>query len=182
MLEDKILIWKSKGGDRQAFEAIYQKYLDHLLTIAVHLLRDPALAEDAVQEVFVRFIQSLDTFELRGSLKAFLSCCVANGCRDMLRRRQRRPAGPLDEDMAGPAQPAPPAVLIRDEQDRRLLASLNELPYEQREAVILRHHGGLRFRKIAELQGTTTKTAQSRYTYGIEKLRTLLNGEGSNHE
>lgn len=182
MLEDRILIWKSKGGDRQAFEAIYRKYLDHLLTIAVHLLRDPALAEDAVQEVFVRFIQSLDTFELRGSLKAFLSCCVANCCRDMLRQRKRRPAGPLDEGDVRDPRPQPIAVLIRNEQDRRLLDGLSQLPYEQREVVILRHHGGLRFRRIAALQGTTTKTAQSRYTYGIDKLRTLLNGEGSTHE
>lgn len=183
MLEDKILIWKSKGGDRQAFEVIYQKYLDHLLTIAVHLLRDPALAEDAVQEVFVKLIQSLDTFELRGSLKAFLSCCVANCCRDMLRSRKRRPAVHLDEDAAAcDTQPAPLTVLIRSEQDQKLLAGLDTLPYEQREAVILRHHGQMRFRKIAQVQGASTKTVQSRYAYGMEKLRTLLNGEGSTHE
>lgn len=134
MLEDKLLIRKSKGGDRQAFEAVYRKYLDHLLTIAVHLLRDPALAEDAVQEVFVRFIQSLDTFELRGSLKGFLSCCVANGCRDMLRRQKSRPAVSLDESLAPGRKPTPLAVMIRDEEDREIVAGLGELPYEQREA------------------------------------------------
>ena len=182
MLEDRILIWKAKRGDRQAFEAIYRKYLDHLLTVAVHLLRDPGLAQDAVQEVFVKLIESLDTFELRGSLKSFLSCCVANRCRDMLRQRVRRPSVALNEHVAADGSPPPLALLIRDEQDLKLLEGLAGLPEEQREAIVLRHHGGIRFRKIAEAQVATTKTVQSRYHYGMTKLRTLLNGEGSNHE
>ena len=177
MLEDRVLLRKSRNGDRQAFEVIYEKYRDDLLTIAVHLLRDKALAEDAVQEVFVKLIESLDTFELRGSLKGFLSCCTANRCRDILRRQKVRVASELYDNVIYDPNPEPIAVLVRSEEDAKLAAGLGELPYEQREVIILRHHGGMRFRRIAEVQGTSTKTVQSRYSYGMQKLRTLLNGE-----
>jgi RNA polymerase sigma-70 factor (ECF subfamily) len=54
---------------------------------------------------------------------------------------------------------------------------MTELPYEQREAIVLRLHGDLRFRQIAEIQEVSTKTAQSRYHYGLDKLRSRMNGE-----
>jgi len=54
---------------------------------------------------------------------------------------------------------------------------MTELPYEQREAIALRIHGNLGFRQIADLQNVSTKTVQSRYRYGLDKLRSTLNGE-----
>jgi len=54
---------------------------------------------------------------------------------------------------------------------------MTELPYEQRETIALRLHGNLRFRQIAKLQNVSTKTAQSRYRYGLDKLRSTMNGE-----
>jgi DNA-directed RNA polymerase specialized sigma24 family protein len=54
---------------------------------------------------------------------------------------------------------------------------MNQIPYEQREAIILHLHGRMKFRAIAELQNVTTKTAHSRYRAGIEGLRLILNSE-----
>jgi RNA polymerase sigma-70 factor (ECF subfamily) len=67
--------------------------------------------------------------------------------------------------------------VINSEQLRKLADAMTELPYEQRETIALRIHGNLRFRRIAELQNVSTKTVQSRYRYGLEKLRSTLNGE-----
>jgi RNA polymerase sigma-70 factor (ECF subfamily) len=55
--------------------------------------------------------------------------------------------------------------------------AMGKLPEEQREAIVLRVHGGLKFREIAVVQGVSLKTVQSRYRYGLDRLRTLLNGE-----
>jgi DNA-directed RNA polymerase specialized sigma24 family protein len=52
-----------------------------------------------------------------------------------------------------------------------------QLPYEQREAVILRIQGRMKFREIAKVQGTLIKTTLSRYSYGLNKLRSMLNSE-----
>jgi RNA polymerase sigma-70 factor (ECF subfamily) len=180
ILEDHKLVRQSRQGDRQAFEAIYEKYLDPMLTIAMNLLGDWALAEDIVQEVFVKFIQSLKDFTLRGTLKGYLATCVANRARDLLRQKIRRQDRPLDTAAPMPADSQEPIYLaVRNEQLQILQNGLNTLPYEQREAITLRHQGGLRFKEIAACQGVSIQTVQSRYAYGMEKLRHLLNGEVS---
>ena len=66
---------------------------------------------------------------------------------------------------------------IHDEELRQLADALATLPYEQREALVLHLKGDLTFRRIANVQGVSINTVQSRYRYGIDKLRSLLNGE-----
>ncbi len=71
----------------------------------------------------------------------------------------------------------PVQLVIRTEELQRLKRALTELPYPQREVVVLHLHGDLRFRQIAKLQRVSIKTALSRYRYGLDKLRSILNGE-----
>ena len=178
MLEDRLLITRLKHGSKEALCRIYEKYESDLLTLAANLLADTAAAEDVVQDVFISFVQSVETFRLRGSLKSYLATCVANRSRDLLRKRSRQRTVTVNEareyvsDAAGPVQ-----MVINSEQLQRLSEAMTELPYEQREAVVLHLHGGLKFRKIAGLQNVSIKTAQSRYRYGLDKLRSILNGE-----
>ena len=88
MLEDKVLIWKFKASSREAIQRIYNKYEGFLLTLAANLLHDSAAAEDVVQDVFIKFVQSPEKFHLRTSLKAYLAVCTANRARDLLRKRK----------------------------------------------------------------------------------------------
>ncbi|MHC4324748.1 MAG: RNA polymerase sigma factor [Planctomycetota bacterium] len=178
MLEDRLLLWKFKRGSRDAFRAIYEKYAGDMLTLAGNLLDDKVGAEDIVQDVFIKLVESAGTFRLTGSLKSYLATCVANRSRDCVRRRIRR-----RKAIAKKAEKAPAGIksavhlAINSEHLQKLSEALTELPYEQREAIALRIHGNLRFRQIAELQKVSTKTAQSRYSYGLDKLRSTLNGE-----
>jgi len=68
-------------------------------------------------------------------------------------------------------------MIIYDEQFQRLCNALSELPYEQRETVVLHLHGGLKFKEVAKIQETTIETTCSRYRYGIDKLLSLLNDQ-----
>jgi RNA polymerase sigma-70 factor (ECF subfamily) len=177
MLDDAILLWRSKRGDRKAFDLLYERHLDTLLTVAMSLLGNAGDAEDAVQEVFASFIESLDTIALRSSLRNFLAVCVANKSRDMLRRRNRPLADPRGE--AAPAEaPEPLELVIHNEQVRRLADALARLPYEQREVIALHIHAGLTFRAMARALNVSLGTVQSRYRYGISNLKAALNGEG----
>ena len=176
MLEDHILLRRSKHGDRSAFDRIYQKYLDALLTVAMSLLGNAGEAEDVVQDVFTSFVESLDTFRLRGNLRGFLAACVANKCRDMLRKRNH-PAtdGRASAKAAHASEPL--ELVIRDEQVRHIQDALSRLPYEQREVITLHVHAGLTFRAVARALEVPLGTVQSRYRYGLSSLRTELNGE-----
>ena len=84
----------------------------------------------------------------------------------------------LDEAEAVPSDhPGPERWIIADERITKLNNALAQLPYEQREAVLLHLQAGLRFRDIARSQEVSINTVQSRYRYGLDKLRSMLDGE-----
>jgi RNA polymerase sigma-70 factor, ECF subfamily len=178
VLEDRLLIWKLKRGDKDALRRIYEKFRDDLLRIAAGLLNQTNSAEDVVQDVFLNFVRCADKFKLTGSLKGYLAVCVANRARNMIRSQNRQRNVSLDDaELAVSKSKRPDQWIIYDEEFSRLSNAMAQLPYEQREAVILHIQGNMRFRDIAKLQETSTKTIQSRYRYGITKLRSILNGE-----
>lgn len=164
-------------GDRSALRAIYQTYKGDLLTVATYLLTDVASAEDVLHDVLVDFAANVRGFTLRSSLKGYLATCVANRARDRLRRRSRNDVS-LSAGLDAPDDtPDPVGQIISDEQARRLWERVAGLPEEQREVITLHVHAGLPFREIAEHQGVSISTAQSRYRYAIERLRSLLRAE-----
>ena len=176
-IEDKILIWRFNRGDREAVRRIYDKYKQELVGLAAALLKNSTAAEDVVHDVFLSFLK-LDRFRLTGSLKGYLSTCVANAARNVIRTNSRHNQNSLDA-----AQPieskanSPDYEAIFGEERRLLTHAIWELPYEQREVVMLHVHGGMKFAAIAESQNVPINTVLGRYRYGMEKLRSALNGE-----
>ena len=178
MLEDRTLIWKFKCGSGDALCRIYQKYKKDLLKLATILLNDVSDAEDIVYDVFVSFAQSTETLKLGGNLKSYLLTCVANRARNRNRANQHRQTVGLDEAEAVVShRKRPDQWLISSEELSKWSNIMARLPYEQREVVILHLRAGMKFREIARLQGTSINTIKGRYRYGLNKLRSILNGE-----
>jgi RNA polymerase sigma-70 factor (ECF subfamily) len=178
MLEDKWLIVRFNRGDKGVLHRIYDKYKDDLVTLAAALLMDVRLAEDVVHDVFLSFLGTAGGFRLTGSLKGYLATCVANRARNVNKAGRRRQGIALDEAPETAChEPLPEQAAILSEQLGRLNAGLRQLPYEQREVLLLRSHSGLRFAAIAKAQGVSINTVQGRYRYAIEKLRALLDSE-----
>jgi len=177
MLEDGLLVLKCRRGSKDAISRIYKKYKDYLLTLAKVLLHERSAAEDIVHDVFVSFAQSAGNFQLTGSLRGYLATCVANRARDRLRTAKRHPENLYSAEQATANTGDPQQKAIEAEQVVRLRDALNQLPYEQREAVILRVKGRMKFREIARYRGVSISTIHGRYRYGLEKLRSLLNSE-----
>lgn len=178
MLEDRRLLRRLQRGDRDALRALYEKYEGDLLTLAANLLHDPATAEDVVQDVFVAFVRSAPRLRLRRTLRVYLATAVANRVRDHYRRRSRERLAPLEDAghvVAGTDGPV--QMVVRSDEMQRLRAAVQELPYEQREVIMLRVHAAMKFHAIARQQNVSLKTAISRYRYGLDKLRSMLNGE-----
>jgi len=178
MLEDKLLVWKFNRGNRDALRGIYEKHKNDLVTLAAALLIDVGSAEDVVHDVFVTFIRSSRRFQLTGNLKGFLATCVANGARNRNRAGRRRRCIDLDDAGAVEAHsPGPECNAIFGEESRWLAGAIGQLPYEQREVLLLRSYSGLKFKTIAVSQGVSVNTARGRYRYAVEKLRSILDGE-----
>jgi len=174
MIDEKILVWRFNRGSKDALKMLYEKYKDDLLGLAITLLRDRSLAEDIVHDVFVTFAGMTGSFRLSGTLKGYLSTCVANAARDRNRLKSRRDvelqaAEGMHSDSDNPVEHA-----IDSEQSGHLTQLLGRLPYEQREVVVLHLHQEMLFKEIAEALGISINTVQSRYRYGLEKLRSII--------
>jgi RNA polymerase sigma-70 factor (ECF subfamily) len=102
---------------------------------------------------------------------------VANLARDRLRAGRRQAASSQEVEPQTDEQTMPLSRVIQDEELRRLAEAFATLPYEQREVLVLHLKGDLTFREVARLQGVSINTVPSRYRYGIDKLRSMLNGE-----
>jgi RNA polymerase sigma-70 factor (ECF subfamily) len=174
MFEDEMLLWKMKRGSSEALCRIYEKYKNDLLSLATALLHDANAAEDVVHDVFVSFVQSVETFGLTGSLKGYLLTCAANLSRDRCRVMTRVSYRDGETGWAGSGLKTPAEAAISMEELQRLRHAIVQLPYEQREIVILHLQAGRTFRQIAVLKGTSIGTVQSRYRYGLNRLRQLL--------
>jgi len=178
MLEDRILVWRFNHGRPEVLHLVYEKYKTDLMTLATALLGDLATAEDVVHDVFLSLLKLSGRVKLTGSLKGYLTTSVMNGARNVIRAHRRHPTGELDEADPIPAQDTMPddAAVIKEQLDR-LKWALGELPYEQREVLVLRVYGPMAFKEIARQQGIGTNTALGRYRYAVDRLRSMLNSE-----
>ncbi|MHC4309442.1 MAG: RNA polymerase sigma factor [Planctomycetota bacterium] len=178
MLEDRLLVWKFKGGNWDALSRIYDKYREDLLRLATSLLNDISSAEDIVQDVFVSFAQSHELFRLTGTLKGYLATCVANRARNRNRDDLRHRTVELDDTKeVFTDSKTPDEWIICSEELKKLSSAIAQLPYEQREAIVLHLQGDMKFKQIAKFRNVSIRTIQSRYRYGLDKLRSLLNSE-----
>jgi RNA polymerase sigma-70 factor (ECF subfamily) len=131
-----------------------------------------------VHDVFVSFARSSDRLKLSGNLKGYLITCVANCARNSKRAGRRRKTVGLDEtEPAVSDSDRPERWIIRNEELDTLNSAMAQLPYPQREVVVLHVQGGMKFNAIAKSQSVSINTVQSRYRYGLDKLRSLLNSE-----
>jgi len=178
MIEDKLLIWRFKRGSSDALCRIYNKYKDNLLRLASALSNDQNAAEDIVHDFFVSFAQSPEKLKLNGSLKSYLATCVVNRVRNANETRRRQETTGLNEAESEVSNSKRPEQwIIYNEQLRQLNEALAQLPEQQREVIILHLQGEMKFKAIAELQDVSINTIQSRYRYGLDKLRSILDSE-----
>ena len=177
MLEDKLLLLKFKRGSPDALRRIYEKYKDELLALAVALSNDRATAEDALHDVFVSFAQYAEKLRLRTSLKSYLSTCIANRIRNLKHVKSQQIVQLSPAENFGKDCERPDRLAMSTEMCRRVEQAMAQLPYGQREVIILHLQSGMRFRAIAASQGVSINTIQSRYRYGLDKLRSLLSVE-----
>lgn len=177
MVEDELLKLRFKLGSEAALRRMYEKYLDHMLGVAMAFLNDAHTAEDIVHDVFVSLAESATQFRVRGNLKHYLSTCVANRARDRLRAGKRHRARLRPEAIPTSRADPPEETLICAEHAQQVYNALSTLPLEQREAIALRIKAGMNFKQIARIQNASYVAVQARYRRGIEALRSILNGK-----
>jgi RNA polymerase sigma-70 factor (ECF subfamily) len=173
-LKDRRLVHRLWRADPDALRQIYNRYKDDMLTVAMALLADPDAAEDCVHDVFVHFAGAPADMRANRNLRGYLMRCVANRAKNLVKRQQLQPDHQTDEQDYTGEQDCPEYRLIVSEESMCIFEAMAKLPIEQREVVSMHIHGKMIFREIAEQLDVSINTVQSRYRYGIEKLKTFL--------
>lgn len=176
-MEDKVLVVLCKSGNREGLRRVYGKYRDDLLILAIALLNDVSAAEDVVHDVFVSFVESLEGFNLSGSLRGYLRTCLVNRVRNIWRGQHREQVKLEKSEGMRPDAADPRDSIICNEELQQVSKALGKLAGEQREVIVLRLREGMRMSAIARLQGVSVNTARSRYRNGLSKLRSIIGTE-----
>jgi len=173
-LSDEALVALVARSDEPALAELYDRVGGTAYGLAYRVLRDEALAEDAVQEAFLGLWRSAGSFiPERAKASTWILTLVHRRAVDLVRREQRRRAEPIEgvpEPAVGSAEEAAWLRLDRE----RVQGALAQLPDQQREAIELAYYGGYTQSELAERLGQPLGTIKSRMFSGLTRLRDLL--------
>jgi RNA polymerase sigma factor (sigma-70 family) len=172
-LSDEALLALIARTDDGALAELYRRFGQIAYGLAFRILRDDALAQDAVQEAFLSVWRAADRFAAeRAKPRTWLLTLVHRRAVDLVRREERRRADPLPEgDLSGAETPDEAELATRRETIRE---ALRQLPPEQREAIELAYYGGYTQSELAERLGQPLGTIKSRMFTGLARLRDEL--------
>jgi RNA polymerase sigma factor (sigma-70 family) len=181
-LSDEALVALAARADDSALAELYDRFGHVAYGLALRVVRDPALAEDAVQEAFLAVWRSAARFvPERAKASTWILTLVHRRAVDIVRREEPRRTEPLE------AAPQPSANLTEDEawlrlRRTRVQEALRRLPDQQREALELAYFGGFTQSELADRLGEPLGTIKSRMFTGLARLRELLADAGREEE
>lgn len=177
MKSDLELVQDVKNGDRKAFSELVVRHQRSLLRLTLRYTREQSLAEDIVQESFLKAYQKLELFEARASFKSWLYQIAMNTAKNKFRERG------LDlmniEDTQLGVEPGAETGMVKADIQAALRAEIERLPEKQRIALTLRIFEDMSFKEIAEIMACPYDTAKANYRHALLKLRERLESEDS---
>ena len=170
--DDAALLALVQRGDEGAMASLFDRYSKIVYSVALRVLRDPASAEDVLQEVFMQIWRNPNSFiATRGSLGGWLAVVARNRSIDALRRK--KPSEPVDEMVMASS------YNLANEAERNSLmekarATIVQLPPEQRKTLEMAFFDGLTHSEIAEMTGDPLGTVKTRIRSALASLRKAL--------
>lgn len=189
-ISDEVLMVRFQRGDRTAFTALVRRHQSPLYNFAYRQMGVQAVAEDVVQDAFVRVVQNAAEFKHEARFTTWLYTITRNLCIDQMRKRALRKHASLDdakggargEEGDGPTlgeQTADTRASVEREATgtelkERIAKAVDLLPDDQREVFLMREVANLPFKEIAEVTGVPENTVKSRMRYALERLQQAL--------
>ena len=182
---DRKLARKARSGDRRALEQLYERHRSRLFGFLIKIMAGKPLADDVFQEVWVKVLQGIGSYEVRvGTFRGWLMRIASNAAIDRLRREALRAGPELDApvgdtgqsavDLLPSAQPGPDRQGASSMLRAELGKALGGLSVQQRAAVLLRHQQGLNYGELAGALGVPEGTAKTLVHRGVLRLRESL--------
>ena len=174
-LSDEALVALAARSEQSALAELYDRFGRPAYGLALRILRDEALAEDAVQEAFLTLWRTSARFvPERGKASTWILTLVHRRAVDLVRREERRRADALEQAPEQMSQATVDEEAWLRLQRERVQDALRKLPDQQREAIELAYYGGFTQSELAERLGQPLGTIKSRMFMGLARLRELL--------
>ena len=178
------LLARCQAGDRTAWDTLVDAYWQRLYGYALRATSNSELAQDLVQETFLRVVQRLDRYDDQGKFEAWLFRILVNLVRDHGRSISRHPTQStviesdgqrleMTDELAG-KMPAPHEPVTQSEDMDRLQAAMRNLPEGDRQILLLRHFADMPFKDIARTMNCPIGTVLARAHRALGKLRILM--------
>jgi len=183
---DEELMKRTQNGDSQAFEIIYERYSQSVLSYLYRMLGNVEDVESIGQEVFLRAFRFAPTYRFPEKLSTWLFTITRNLAINNARRRKRSPVRNVTElnlegvEVTGdPYQVATQATdnVETQEEIARILTALEDLPTDQKEVIVLGVFQDLSYAQMEEITGTKAVTLRSRMFHGLRKLAKMIGAE-----
>lgn len=184
-VSDWELIELFRKGNEEVFEEIVRRYQKKVYNTTYRMMGNHEDASDLAQEAFIRIYRNLRSFQGKSSFSTWLFTITTNVCRDELRKRQRRlqaqslsepvqfDDGEVEREIADDSM-APEVMSLHREMQDEIQAVIEQLPSEQKEAIILREFQGLSYEEIAEISGVAVGTIKSRISRARQSMKKEL--------
>lgn len=178
-MSDEILLAKIAESDRQALEALYDRYGRRVFALAARMLNDPQSSEEVTQDVFMSVWRRVTSYKPgRGKFTTWLFSIAHNRTIDELRKRMRdrnRDNQNIDDHIDIKEETALPADQIVAQSEFDMVKhAMKALPEEQRRVVELSYFGGFTQVEISEMTGQPLGTVKTRMRLALKKLRASL--------
>ena len=182
--DDRALLAAHVAGDPEAFGTLFGRHRDRLWAVALRTTGNPVDAADALQDAMISAFSRAETFRGDARVTTWLHRIVVNACLDRLRRSRVRAVQALPDDMdeyaargdvlAADASSEPETVAERSDLRRQLLAALEQLPPDQKAALVLVDMQGYPVEEAARILECPIGTVKSRCSRGRTRLAALL--------
>lgn len=177
-MDEREAIERLRGGDIAGLATLVTRYQTEATRVAQLITRDRALAEDVVQNAFVRVYERIAQYDTSRPFAPWFLRIVSNDAIKAAQRSSRQVAftthGGGDLDQLPDDAPGPDELLTTLEQFDSVTAVLDQLAPEQRAAIVLRYYAGLNDREVAEQLGSAPGTVRWRLHTARKRLRGLL--------
>ena len=184
---DESLMIRFQSGDRAAFTVLVRRHQGPLFNFALRYLRSSPVAEEVVQDAFVRVVQNAAEFKHEARFSTWLYTIARNLCIDQTRKRALRRHPSLDEpkkaeegdgptlgEQTADGKASVERAVVSLEIRERVASAIDALPEEQREVFLMREVSNLPFKEIAEIVGASENTVKSRMRYALDRLKDAL--------
>ena len=172
--DEKVLFENIKKGDIHSFETLFHHYYKFLCSFAVQYIHDPAIAEEIVQDFFLRFWEKKQQINIESSVKNYFFRSVKNLCLNYIQHQKivERHSQTLFKESK--FDESYDEVYIETELAAKIEESILSLPEKRREIFRLSREDGLKYHEIAKKMDISVKTVETQMSLAIKYLRNKL--------